>query len=43
MTTYSNSNPTFRIMLLDADTLQQIDYQQYRLNLTYWNQYPDAE
>lgn len=29
LTTYSNKNPEFRIMKMDADTLQLLDYDQY--------------
>lgn len=30
LTTYSNKHPEYRVMTLDYDTLQVIDYEQYR-------------
>ena len=41
-TTYSRHNPSFRVFHIDADTMIPVDYDQYRLNLAYWNQYPNA-
>lgn len=34
LTTYSDKHPEYRVMTLDYDTLQVIDYEQYRLDLT---------
>lgn len=31
-------NPSFRVYEVDAETNQPINYDQYRLNLTKWNQ-----
>jgi sphingomyelin phosphodiesterase len=30
LTTYSDKNPEYRIMTIDYDTLQVLDYEQYR-------------
>ncbi len=30
LTTYSNKHPEYRVMSIDYDTLQVVDYQQYR-------------
>jgi len=38
LTTYTSLYPSFRIFEVDADTNQVVDYQQYRLNLTKWNE-----
>lgn len=35
--------PSFRVYEIDADTKIPINMLTYRLNLTYWNQFPDAE
>ncbi len=35
---YTLLNPSFRVFEVDAETNQPINYQQYRLNLTKWNQ-----
>ena len=37
LTTYSNKHPEYRIMTIDYDTLQVLDYDQYR----YLSLYPD--
>jgi sphingomyelin phosphodiesterase len=34
LTTYSDKHPEYRVMSLDYDTLQVLDYEQYRLDLT---------
>jgi len=33
LTTYSNKNPEFRILKIDAETLRLLDYDQYILRL----------
>jgi len=38
LTTYSNLNPSFRIIEVDVDTNVLVDIQQYRLDLNKWNQ-----
>jgi len=38
LTTYSMLNPSYRIFVYDNDTNQPLNYNQYRLNLTFWNQ-----
>lgn len=38
LTTFSNLNPSFRVFKVDADTNEIIDYTQYRLDLTKYNQ-----
>ena len=38
LTTFSNLNPSFRVFTVDQDTNEIIDYTQYRLNLTKYNQ-----
>ena len=35
LTTYSDKHPEYRIMTIDLDTLQVIDYDQYRYNIIY--------
>ncbi len=35
---YTRLNPSFRIFEVDSETNQIVDYRQYRLNLTKWNQ-----
>jgi sphingomyelin phosphodiesterase len=38
LTTYSNREPSFRIYEVDYETLEPVDYLQYRLDLDKWNQ-----
>jgi sphingomyelin phosphodiesterase len=33
LTTYSDKHPEYRVMTIDYDTLQVLDYEQYRLDL----------
>jgi hypothetical protein len=35
LTTYSNKHPEYRIMTIDSDTLQVVDYDQYRYYCVY--------
>jgi len=35
LTTYSNKHPEYRIMTIDSDTLQVVDYDQYRYQYKY--------
>ena len=42
LTTYPGRNPSFRQFILDSNTKNVIDYQQYRLNLTEANQKREA-
>ena len=42
LTTYPKRNPSFRMFLLDSNTKNVIDYQQYRLNLTEANEKGEA-
>ena len=37
LTTFSYLNPSFRVIEVDADTNEVVDYTQYRLNITKWN------
>jgi sphingomyelin phosphodiesterase len=37
LTTFSNLNPSFRIIEIDTDTNLPVNLYQYRLNLSYWN------
>lgn len=43
LTTFSNNFPTFRVYEIDADTNYPVDYQQYRMNLTKYNELNDTE
>jgi len=43
LTTYSKLNPSFRIFEVDSETNQIVDYKQYRLNLTKWNQHTTGD
>ncbi|KAL4435972.1 hypothetical protein ABPG74_022207 [Tetrahymena malaccensis] len=38
LTTYGGQNPSFKIFEADFDTLQPVNYVQYAMNLTYYNE-----
>ena len=38
LTTYSKKLPSYRIYYIDKDTMQVLDYEQYRFNLSYSNE-----
>lgn len=43
LTTYSNRNPSFRIIEVDKETLRPINFHQYRLDLEKANKNPEKE
>ena len=37
LTNYRGGNPSYRIYLIDSETKNIVDYEQYRMNMTYAN------